>query len=155
MQFYSLDDQGVDFRTIKQRNKNLIKNIFIFLLFIWTIWKKVKFCSAPPIGPNNIFQQQNKNILDEILVSFFFYCFKNPLPDKGSQSLLFKHHETLKRDGSFKIIFFLSLSVERLKGGGGLNTWRKFLQKLWFLFIVTNGLTKVGKKLWVSCTRQK
>ena len=49
-------------KTIKQRNKNLIKNIFVSLLnnFISTNRKEVKFCFYPPIGPNKIVQQEKE-----------------------------------------------------------------------------------------------
>ena len=36
-------------------------------------------CFTLPIGPNEIVQQENNNILDEILVSLFS-CFVNPFP---------------------------------------------------------------------------
>ena len=44
--------------------------------YISTNGKEVKFCFSPPIGPNKIVQQENKNILDEIVA----------LPEKSLES---------------------------------------------------------------------
>ena len=57
-------------KTIKPRNKNLIKNIIVFLLnnCIWTNRKVETKLYLLPVGPNKIVQQENNNILDEILV---------------------------------------------------------------------------------------
>ena len=60
-------------KTIKQRNNNFIKNIFVFLLnnFIWTNKRgKTKLCFLP-FGRNNFVHQENKNIIDKIVVSLF------------------------------------------------------------------------------------
>ena len=59
-------------KTIEQNN-NLIKNFLVFLInnLSSTNRKDVKLCFSPPIGPNKIVQQENKNILDEIVVSLF------------------------------------------------------------------------------------
>ena len=57
-------------KTIKPRNKNLIKNIIVFLLnnCIWTNRKVETKLYLLPVGPNKIVQQENNNIVDEILV---------------------------------------------------------------------------------------
>ena len=63
-------------KTRKQRNKNVTKNIIVFLLnnFIWANRKGEKKLFFLPIGRNKIVHQENKKILDKILASLFS-CF--------------------------------------------------------------------------------
>ena len=42
--------------------------------------KEGKFCFSPPIDPNKIVGQENKNFLDEIVVSLL-NGFYNPFPE--------------------------------------------------------------------------
>ena len=69
-------------KTRKQRNKNFIKNIFVFLTnnFITTNEKEAKFYFSLHIGQNKIVKKENNNFLGEILVSSFS-CFSNPFPE--------------------------------------------------------------------------
>jgi len=63
------------------QNKKTKKHIIVFLLnnFIWTnIYIETIFYFLPN-GRNKIIRQENKNILNEIIVSLFS-CFVNPFP---------------------------------------------------------------------------
>ena len=63
----------IGFKKIKQRNSNFIKYILVEQ-FIWTNKRGETKHYFHPIGRNIIVHQENNNILDEIVVSFF-HCF--------------------------------------------------------------------------------
>ena len=60
-------------KTIKQRNKNFIKNIIVFLLnnFIWTNKKQIKFCFYLPIGAKKNFNKKATIFLMRFLFHYF------------------------------------------------------------------------------------
>ena len=64
------------------KNKNFIKYINVFLMnnCIATNRKAEQFYFSLTIGPNEVVQQENINILGEILVSLFS-CLFNPFPE--------------------------------------------------------------------------
>ena len=72
-------DKTTTTRRTDLRNKNLIKNIFVCFINISTIRHEIKCCFSLSIGPNQIVQQENNNILGEVLVSLF-PGFVNPFP---------------------------------------------------------------------------